>query len=124
MRVTTIDEYLQGVAPAHRAALETLREQIRAAAPNAEECISYGQPAFRQGRVVCGFGAASKHCALYMFSGTIVEAFADELSAYDTSKGTVRLKPGDSIPDELVRRLVEARLAECAAQDDAVARRR
>ena len=65
MGAKTIDEYLAGVAPELRAALETLRGQIGAAAPGAEECVSYGQPAFRKGRVVCGFGATKKHCALY-----------------------------------------------------------
>ncbi len=70
MGAKTIDEYLAGVAPEQRAALETLRRQIGATAPGAQECISYGQPAFRQGRVVCGFGATKKHCALYLFSDT------------------------------------------------------
>lgn len=67
MGAKTIDEYLAGVASEQRAALETLRGQIVAAAPGAEACISYGQPAFRKGRVVCGFGATKKHCALYLF---------------------------------------------------------
>ena len=78
MAATTIDEYLAGVLPEQRAALETLRGQIETAAPDAEECISYGQPAFRKGRVVCGFGATKKHCALYLFSDTTLDAFVDD----------------------------------------------
>jgi len=54
----TIDEYLAGVNADHRSALQKIREAIRAAAPKAEECISYGIPAFRMnGRSLVFFGA-------------------------------------------------------------------
>ena len=43
----TIDEYLAALGDEQRAALEKLRKSIRAAAPKAQECISYGLPAFR-----------------------------------------------------------------------------
>ncbi len=43
----TIDDYLAKVSPDKRVALEKLRKAIRAAAPKAEECISYGLAAFR-----------------------------------------------------------------------------
>lgn len=118
MAAKNIDEYLAGVSPGQRAALETLRRQIRAAAPGAEECISYGQPAFRQGRVVCGFGETKKHCALYLFSDTTLDAFVDELDGFSVSKGTVRFQPESPIPASLVRKLVRARLAENLSLDD------
>lgn len=118
MRPETIDEYLAGVAPEQRAALETLRGQIGGAAPGAEECVSYGQPAFRKGRVVCGFGATKKHCALYLFSDTTLDAFVDELAGFSVSKGTVRFQPESPIPAPLVKKLVKARLAENLAADD------
>jgi len=76
MTVNTIDDYLANLVPEQQSALDKLRKQIRAAAPGAEECISYSLPAFRKGRVVCGFGAAKKHCALYMFSDSTLNAFA------------------------------------------------
>lgn len=123
MTPTSIDEYLEGVAPAQRTALEALRRQIHAAAPGAEECISYGQPAFRKGRVVCGFGATKQHCALYMFSGTVLEAFADDLGDFSVSKGTVRFQPDRPIPAALVKRLVKARLGEHAARSTPAKRR-
>ena len=53
----TIDEYLAALSDDKRAALEKLRKTIRAAAPKAEECISYGLPAFRQDGMLVGFGA-------------------------------------------------------------------
>lgn len=109
---TTIDQYLATVRPAQRSALEQLRKTILAAAPGAEECISYGVPAFRQGKVIVGFGATAKHCALFLFSGTTVEQFATDLARFDTSKGTVRFQPDAPLPAALVKKLVKARIAE------------
>jgi len=112
---TTIDEYLATVRDDQRAALGSLRATIREAAPNAEECISYGVPAFRlDGRVLIGFGAKGGHCALYPFSGTLVDAHRALLSAYATSKGTIRFQPDHPLPAALVRTLLRARLAEQA----------
>ncbi len=108
----TIDEYLATVSPDQRAALERLRKTIRAAAPKAEECISYQLPAFRLGKMLVGFGATPKHCAFYLMSGTTVEAHQDDLAGYDTSKGTIRFQPDQPLPAALVRKLVKARIAE------------
>jgi uncharacterized protein YdhG (YjbR/CyaY superfamily) len=119
MSVKNIDEYVANVAPEQRPALDVLRRQIKSAAPGAEECISYGQPAFRKRRIICGFGATKNHCALYMCSGTTVDAFADDLDAFDLSKGIVRFQPDRPAPASLVEKLVKARLSECAALDAA-----
>ena len=60
----TIDEYLGALSDDKRAALEKLRKTIRAAAPKAEECISYQLPAFRlNGRMLVGFGATAENAA-------------------------------------------------------------
>ncbi len=111
-KVKTIDEYLAGVSEDKRAALENLRKTIRAVAPDAEECISYGVPAFRLNGVLVGFGASTSHCAFYPMSGTILKAFEDELDEYETSKGTIRFQPDKPIPATLVRKLVKARIVE------------
>ena len=103
-RPRTIDDYLAGVSPDKRAALERLRRAIRAAAPKAEECISYQLPAFRlDGRLLAAFGAAANHCALYP-GARAVEVHRDALKDYDTSKGTVRFKADQPLPVALVRR--------------------
>ena len=109
---TTIDEYLAAVSEDKRAALEQLREIIRAAAPDAGECISYQVPAFRQNGMLVGFGATAKHCAFYLMSASTVEAHKDELQGYDWSKGTLRFQADQPLPAALVRKLVEARIAE------------
>jgi uncharacterized protein YdhG (YjbR/CyaY superfamily) len=109
----TIDEYLAGTSHDKRRVLERIRKAIRAAAPKAEECISYGLAAFRlNGRALVAFGATARHCAFYLMSSSTVEARKDELHAYDTSKGTIRFQADKPLPLALVRKLVKARIAE------------
>jgi uncharacterized protein YdhG (YjbR/CyaY superfamily) len=115
-KLQSIDTYLVGVPADERAALQRLRAVIRATVPQAEECISYGVPAFKQRRVLVGFGANARHCALYLFSGETVAAHADELAGFDTSKGTIRFRANAPLPEDLVRRLVLARVAENGAR--------
>jgi len=112
-RPKIIDEYLAALSDDKRAALERLRKIIKAAAPRAEECISYQLPAFRlHGRMLVWFGATAKHCAFY--PGAVVEAHKDELKDFDTSKGTIRFHPDHPLPAALVRKLVRARIAQNA----------
>jgi uncharacterized protein YdhG (YjbR/CyaY superfamily) len=119
----TIDEYLATVNADHRDVLQKIREAIRAAAPKAEECISYGIPAFRlNGHSLVFFGAWANHCAFYPGSSATLKKFQDELSDFQTSKGTLRFSPDKPLPVALVKRLVKARIAE--NNDRAIKRRR
>lgn len=107
----TFDGYLAALSPEKRAALEKLRKDIRAAAPKAEECISYGVPAFRlDGKFLMALGAAANHCSFY--PGSTLQAFRGMLKGYDTSKGTIRFEVNKPLPATLVRKLVRARIAQ------------
>ena len=109
----TLDEYLAGVNANQRAALEKLRQTIRAAAPGAEECISYGLAAFRfEGRALVAFGGWTNHCAFYPMSSVTLKAFQSQLRSFQTSKGTIRFSVDKPLPSALVKHLVRARLAE------------
>jgi uncharacterized protein YdhG (YjbR/CyaY superfamily) len=110
---TPIDEYLAGVKGEKRAALEKLRRTIRAIVPEAEECISYRIPAFRLGgRIVAGFAATAKGCSYFPFSGSTLATLAGELEDYDKTKSALHFDPAEPLPAALVRKLVEARIAE------------
>ena len=123
--VTTHDEYLETLPEAERAALEKLRRTVRAAAPRAEECISYQLPAFRlNGKVLVLFGATAKHCSFFPGSGTTVEAHRGDLEGYSTSKGTIRFDADKPLPVTLVRRIVKYRIAENAAQQQRFAQQK
>jgi uncharacterized protein YdhG (YjbR/CyaY superfamily) len=114
-KAKTVSGYLASLSGENRAELNNLRKNIRAAAPGAEECISYQMPAFRfDGRMLVWYGAWENHCALY--PGTSIEPFKKALGRFDTgSKGTIRFQADDPLPTTLVRRLVKARIAQNAA---------
>jgi uncharacterized protein YdhG (YjbR/CyaY superfamily) len=108
---TNIDEYLATVSDEHKAALEKLRKQIRAAAPKAEECISYQVPTFRQNGVLVSFAAFKDHCSFFPGAAPI-EAHKDELKNFQLSKGTIRFQPEKPIPAALIRTIVKERIAQ------------
>jgi uncharacterized protein YdhG (YjbR/CyaY superfamily) len=112
---TTIDAYLATVPDDKRAALERLRQQIRAVAPDATEAIAYGMPAFKlDGRYLVGFSATREHCSLYAGRAPVV-ALAHELGGYRVWRGTINFRPDRPLPQELVEKLIRVRLEEYRA---------
>jgi uncharacterized protein YdhG (YjbR/CyaY superfamily) len=114
-RPNDVDAYLARLGAEARATLEKVRAAIAAAAPGAREGLSYGMPAFIQGKPVAGYAASAGHCSYYPMSGAITAALAADLAGYDTSKGAIRFPIGHVPPLALIRKLVRARLAEIAA---------
>jgi uncharacterized protein YdhG (YjbR/CyaY superfamily) len=114
-KAATVDEFLAAVPPDKRSALEDLRTVIRGAAPGATELINYGVPMFRlHGKNLVSYAAARGHCSFYVQSPAVMEAHADALAGFKTSKGTVNFTPDKPIPPDLVTSLVKARIAENA----------
>jgi uncharacterized protein YdhG (YjbR/CyaY superfamily) len=110
---TRIDEILAGLPADQRAALQHLRETIAATAPEAVEAMSYGAPAFRyRDHPLVSYSAARSHCAFYVMSPEVIVAHEAALKGFDTSKGTIRFTPDKPLPDDLVARIVRARMAE------------
>jgi uncharacterized protein YdhG (YjbR/CyaY superfamily) len=108
-----IDAVLAALPADQRAALQSLRETIAVAAPDAVEAMSYGAPAFRyRDHPLVSFNAARNHCALYVMSPEVIAQHEAELDGFDTSKGTVRFTPVKPLPTALVTKLVRARMAE------------
>lgn len=111
-----VDAYIAAQRPELRTGLETMRGTIRSAAPQAEEIISYGIPAYRQDGMVVAFGAARNHVGLYAMSPAVLQGLAAELAGYETSKGTVRFALGKPMDEKLIRKIVALRLAENEAK--------
>ena len=112
-KATPIDDYLRTLPEERRGALEDLRAKIRSVVPDAEECISYGMPAFRvHGEVVAGFQATKNGCSYYPFSGSTLETVARFVRAYAQTKSALHFSPDKPLPLTLVRRLIKARMAE------------
>lgn len=115
-KATTVDSYLASLAPEVKATLAQVRAAIRAAAPQAEEGISYGMPVYKRNGMLVGFAAFKDHWSLMPMNGTYVAAHAAELKGYTTTKGTIHVPYGKSPPLALVRKLVKERLAENEAK--------
>lgn len=108
-----VQRYLASAPKGSRAALEKLRKTVRSVAPKAIERISYGILGFKHnGKPLVYLGHWKGHCALYGLGQNFLEAHADKLAAYKSSKGTIRFTPDAPIPASLVRTIVKARMAE------------
>lgn len=107
---TTTDEYLKQLPAEQRKALETLRNQILAAAPDAKEHFGYGLPGFKHnGHPMVYMGAAKHHVALY---GSVPAGFKERLKDFNVSKGTIQFTPEKPLPAAVVKDIVKAKVAE------------
>ncbi len=107
----TIDEYIALCPPEVQKKLQQVRETIHAAAPEAQETISYKMPAFTLDGNLVYFAAFAKHIGFYPIpSGR--EAFKQELSRYKQGKGSVQFPLDQPLPLELIRRIVLFRAEE------------
>ena len=106
-----VEQWLARLEPVRRAALEKLRAQILAAAPGAEEVISYGQPTFKLHGHLVAFGAFKNHLSFFPMSSTLIQQFP-EAAAFATSSGTMQFQPEKPIPAALVKKLVKARIVQ------------
>lgn len=108
-----VDAYLEGVEEPKRSTLAELRALLRSLLPEAEECISYGIPAYRLGgKVIAGFAAFKEHLSYFPHSGSVLPALGEELAGYSTSRGTLRFAVDEPLPRALVERLVAVRVAQ------------
>lgn len=110
------DAYLAALPDDQRRVLSNLRATIRSVLPDAVECISYAMPAFREagkaGKVIIGYAAFAKHCGIYPYSGSVIPKLQAKFTGWKTSKSGVLFTPETPIPDDLIREIIDARLAE------------
>ncbi len=97
----TVAEYIREQPEEVQPILWQLQETIREAIPDAKEKISWSMPTFWKGCNLIQFAASQKHIGLYP-GPEAVEAFADQLAGYPTSKGTIRLPLNQPMPLELI----------------------
>jgi uncharacterized protein YdhG (YjbR/CyaY superfamily) len=115
---TTVDEYMATLPEEKRAAMTSLRETIRAAAPEATEVITYKMPGFKShgGQFLVSYDAFKQHYSLFPASDAVVQGLGTEIEPYLVGKGTIRFPASRPIPTALVTRIVEIRMAENAAR--------
>ena len=113
----SVDAYFASLEPARRAPLQKLRETIAAAAPRAEEGITYGMPGFLiHGRGLVGYMAFDRHYSLFPLSPAVIDAHREELGDFVAGKGTISFEYGRRLPVTLVKNVVKTRLAEVAGK--------
>lgn len=120
---STIDEYIAALPTEVQKILQELRATIKAAAPDAQEKISYQMPTFFLKGNLVHFAAHKKHIGFYPTPSGI-EVFQAELSAYKGAKGSVQFPIDQPLPLDLVRRMVEFRVTENLKNAEAKARKK
>lgn len=106
-----IDDYLAGLDEPKRSTLRQVRQAIRDVIPAAEECISYGMPAFKiKGKTVAGFAAFTSHLSYLPHSGSVLSALADDLTAYQRTTGSLHFAIDEPLPLTLINKLINTRL--------------
>jgi uncharacterized protein YdhG (YjbR/CyaY superfamily) len=110
-----VDEYLANLDEPKRTTLKELRQTIRSIVPEAEECISYGMPAYRlRGKVIAGFAAFKNHLSYLPHSGSVFAEVPDDVAGYVTSKGALQFPIERPLPRALVKKLIAIRLRQLA----------
>jgi uncharacterized protein YdhG (YjbR/CyaY superfamily) len=108
-----IDQYLGALDEPKRAMLTQLRDTIVAIVPDAEQCISYGMPAFKlRGKTIAGFAAFKSHLSYLPHSGSVILQLAKETEGYTKTKGSLHFPVDEPLPKKLVEKLLDARMAE------------
>jgi uncharacterized protein YdhG (YjbR/CyaY superfamily) len=106
-----IDRYLAGLDEPKRTTLRELRKTIAAVIPEAEQCISYGAPAFKvHGKVIAGFAAFKNHLSYLPHSGSVLAELASEVSTYPQTKSALHFPVDTPLRRELVEHLIAARM--------------
>lgn len=107
----SIDEYIASFPEETRVKLEQMRGTIKAAAPEAQEKISYQMPTFYLHGNLVHFAAHASHIGFYPTPSGI-EAFKDKLTIYKSSKGAVQFPADEPLPLDLVSEIVRFRVGE------------
>ena len=115
----TVADYLQALPEAERTTLENLRQLIKAAAPQAEEMISYQIPTFKYLGPLVYYAAYKNHCSLFVASNQISALFREELKNFKTAGATIQFTTGQPLPATLVQKIVQARVQENIDKDAA-----
>jgi uncharacterized protein YdhG (YjbR/CyaY superfamily) len=112
---TTIDQYISGYSPDVQAILQSVRQVVRGAAPDAQETISYQIPAFKLNGILVYFAAFKKHIGFYPpISGDA--QLGSEISPYAGPKGNLQFPLNQPIPYDLIERITRLRLKQNLAK--------
>lgn len=105
----TVEQYFAAFPPEIKKRMQQLRKTIKAAAPKAEEVISYAMPGYKYFGMLVFFAGYKNHIGFYPGAGGVVEFFK-ELSSYKSAKGSVQFPHDRPIPFDVITRIVKFRV--------------
>ena len=107
-----IDKYIDKFPKGTQDKLRQVREIIKSTVTEAEETISYGMPTFKlNGTYLIYFAGYKNHIGIYPVPNN--KEFEEDFSSYKTSgKGTIQFPLDKPIPTDLIKKIVEFRVAE------------
>ena len=123
VRFNSIDEYIATFPEEIQTILQEIRATIQAAAPDAEEKISYQMPTFFLKGNLVHFAAFKNHIGFYPTPSGI-EGFKEEIARYQGAKGSIRFPLDEPMPLDLITRIVKMRVAENLKKAELKSRKR
>jgi uncharacterized protein YdhG (YjbR/CyaY superfamily) len=118
MATKEIDEYLAALEEPKRSTLAQLRDTIMSIVPDAQQCISYGMPAFMlRGKTIAGFAAFKNHLSYLPHSGSVIPALTTATKGFSGTKGSLHFPVDRPLPKSLVKKLLVARIAEVSSNN-------
>ncbi len=111
-----VEQYIAQFEGDVKQRLEVLRTLVRSAAPEAEESVAYGLPAYKlNGKPLVYFGGFPKHIGFYATPNGH-EAFREEFAKYRQGKGSVQFPHDQPLPVDLIKRVVQFRKFQLGAE--------
>ncbi|HEY6978708.1 MAG TPA: DUF1801 domain-containing protein [Chitinophagaceae bacterium] len=111
IKFKTVDEYISAFPAGTKKILQEVRKTIKAAAPQAEDVISYNMPASRLNGILVYYAAYEKHIGFYPTASGI-KIFQDQLADYKFSKGAIQFPIDKPMPFDLITKIVKFRVKE------------
>jgi uncharacterized protein YdhG (YjbR/CyaY superfamily) len=117
-KINSVDEYIETFPEELQTILKQVRKTIKAAAPKAEEKISYGIPTFTlNGKYLIYFAGWKQHLSIYPIP-VGDDAFNREVAPYVSGKGTLKFPIDKPLPLKLITKIVKRKVAECSSRTD------
>jgi len=113
---TTVDGYIADFPKDAQKALKEMSATLRKAAPNSEEGLKWGMPAFSYQRILFTYAAFKSYVSLYPTPAAVKE-FAKDLTGYKSSSSAIQFQQDKPLPKTLIRRIAAFRLREVLEKD-------
>jgi uncharacterized protein YdhG (YjbR/CyaY superfamily) len=118
IKFKTVDEYISTFPASTKKILQQVRKTIKAAAPQAEDVISYNMPASKLNGILVYYAAYEKHVGFYPTASGI-RVFEDQLRNYKFSKGAIQFPIDKPMPVALITKIVKFRVKETQEKEKA-----